>query len=144
MQFFTNAVSCSALVFTVLGSTCIAMTLSLTSVILSRMGYTNSMVGLICAVSFLMTMLSVYCIKNYIRRLKPYNLRLVGLSLLLISFSIICIWPVKESITMAALLIGLSQGLIIITGVPDLIAGTEKEIMIKNLKDDKQDAEISV
>eukprot|EP00351_Strombidinopsis_sp_SopsisLIS2011_P004365 CAMPEP_0116886288 /NCGR_PEP_ID=MMETSP0463-20121206/20035_1 /TAXON_ID=181622 /ORGANISM="Strombidinopsis sp, Strain SopsisLIS2011" /LENGTH=45 /DNA_ID= /DNA_START= /DNA_END= /DNA_ORIENTATION= len=45
---------------------------------------------------------------------------------------------------MAALLIGLSQGLIIITGVPDLIAGTEKEIMIKNLKDDKQDAEISV
>lgn len=101
------------------------------------------MVGLICAIAMFMAVIVVSLIKNKIRQLKPYNIRLVGLILLVAGYTMV-IWVNKVTATFLSITMGVACGLVLICGLPDIVAGTEKAIRMEYLNQGKKLDQISV
>lgn len=101
------------------------------------------MVGLICAIAMFMAVIVVSLIKNKIRQLKPYNIRLVGLILLVAGYTMV-IWVNKVTATFLSITMGVAFGLVLICGLPDIVAGTEKAIRMEYLNQGKKLDQISV
>jgi len=60
--------------------------------VLSAEGFSDTGVGAISAVALLLSAVAVGIVKKKIKQIKPYNIRLVGLTLLSITY-LMCIWP---------------------------------------------------
>ena len=72
-----------------------------------------------------MSAVGILLIKDKMRILKPYNIRSFGLFLVLTSY-FMGIWPGKLLYAFVTILGTIAYGLILISILPDVIAGTEK------------------
>lgn len=130
-NFFSNVVSCSALIFYILFTILTNFPIAIGALVLTEVGYSEAMVGLITGISMITSVIFILLIKSKIRQLKPYNIKLYAMILLCISYFVI-IWLNKYTAFIFSVGIGITSGLVHITAMPDVIAGTEKMLLIRN------------
>mmetsp|Transcript_30912 Transcript_30912/g.22499 ORF Transcript_30912/g.22499 Transcript_30912/m.22499 type:complete len:201 (-) Transcript_30912:399-1001(-) len=132
--FLVNLVSFRAVLFTLLGFMCISFFEIVSARLLSEQGYIDLVVGVIMCASLVVTAITIVATMAKIRTYRPYNMRFAGFLVLFTGY-IMGIYPRKATVTLVPLMVGLAYGLFMITGAPDVIAGTERAIRLRNIID---------